>query len=109
MAGIDWEGKLLSPLMKLVGVPIVFTPALGVAVNLNGIFNEAHEEVTLLDDVPASTVSPAVGVNRSDLNQDPLQGDMVTIESTGETYVIRDVQPDGHGHILLLLNFHHSS
>ena len=109
MSGIDWDQHVLGPQMEVFGKPIIFKPVVGAPKEIKGLFNESHEEVGLIDDIPTSTLTPALGVNTSDFlpDQQPKQGDLVTINETGDTYIIRDVQPDGHGRILLLLNYHH--
>ena len=48
------------------------------------------------------TVSfPVLGVRTAVVQ--PAQGDRLTIVSTGETYAVAEVMPDGKGHVLLRL------
>lgn len=108
MNGIDWEGELFSPLMQTFGDPITFMPVVGVPEEGLGTLNESHEDLSILDDdAHVSAFAVSLGVNRADFLQAPKQGDKVLIHSSGETYMVRDTQPNGHGHILLLLNFDH--
>ncbi|KWT89350.1 hypothetical protein APY03_3429 [Variovorax sp. WDL1] len=45
-----------------------------------------------------------LGIRTSDFPVLPLQGDQILVPSRGKTYVIREVQIDGHGAAKLLLN-----
>ena len=59
------------------------------------------------DGVAMNTVTPTLGVRVAAFPPGvlPLQGDSVLIVATGETYLVRDAEPDGHGHCKLLLEY----
>jgi hypothetical protein len=86
--------------------PPVYQPASGAAAfQITGVFDRAYREITLLDDnAAASTVTPVLGVRLADFPAPPVPNDRVTIASVGLTYVVRNVQPDGHGWAKLMLN-----
>lgn len=110
---IDWDAELLQPVMAVFGegVPTApaswptYTPRRGPAFQLAGaVFDEQYRRlVEQGEGSEVSTSTPVLGVRASLFAIDPAQGDRVLIPSNGKTYRIADVQPDGHGHILLIL------
>jgi hypothetical protein len=110
---IDWDAVVLSPVMAIFGegsgdvtyYPLATIGSAGFGL-ADAVFDEAHT-VTLMDgDQPVSTVMPCLGVRQAlfaDYAGEPTQGAQVRITGKG-LYVVRDPQPDGHGHVLLLLN-----
>lgn len=83
---------------------------------VTGVFDEQFIEVTPGGKGPFSSTDaldlgapggltdamPVYGVQLSAMLTEPAQGDALTIGSTA--YVVREVQPDGHGWAKLLLN-----
>lgn len=81
-----------------------------------GVFDERFMEVTAEGRGPFSSTEaldlgapggvtgamPVLGVQLSAMQSAPAQGDKITINGTA--YLVREVQPDGHGHAKLLLN-----
>lgn len=110
---IDWDAELLGPVMGLFGEgdsadastwPI-YSPAGGAPFALAGaVFDREFLEVTTNADGSDNTSRrPVLGVRVSLFPSPPVQGDLVRIPSVGLTYIVREVQPDGHGHAKLML------
>jgi hypothetical protein len=105
---IDWDGLVLAPLMGVFGETVrpIYTPVIagGAPYGIDGVFDRAYHEVTLLDDASsANTLSPCLGVRLAQFAAEPQPGDTVYIASVDLTFVIRDVRPDGHGSAKLML------
>lgn len=102
-----------QPVLTWNGDPITVA---GMPYACTGVFDEAFMEVDPSGSGPfASTeradfgsiggiteVRPVYGVQLSAMQSEPTQSDQVVI--CGTTYVVKEVQPDGHGWALLLLN-----
>lgn len=101
---VDWDSLVLAPLQTVFGEPFTHLPAFGAPLDASGIFDEAYREVDLAGGMAVTTEHPVLGVRTSDFPSLPLRGDQVVIPSRGKTYVIREVQIDGHGAAKLLLN-----
>lgn len=106
---IDWDKHVLQPMMGtgVFGEAIDFVATLTDTISaINGVFDEAYLELTPTDDGNViSTLSPVCGVQLSSLNGVmPRQKDRLTRIKNGKEYVVKDVQPDGQGHVLLFLN-----
>lgn len=65
------------------------------------IFDAAHIQAVTGAEVPVSTVQPVALIRDSELPNDADQGDGVTINGTA--YEVADIQPDGTGLTLLVL------
>lgn len=105
---IDWDREVLAPTMAVFGEdqPVLFTYRGGMTVALpDAVFDSAYREVVDLEDGGQSnTIRPCLGVRAAlFLERAPKQNDTVYIASAGKTYVVTDPQPDGHGHIKLML------
>lgn len=107
---IDWDVLVLSPVMGIFGegqdqAP-VYTPRGGTAFTLpDAVFDRQFLAVTVAEDgSEVSSRMPVLGVRLAACPVPPAQGDRVTIPSIGATYMVREVQADGHGHAKLLLN-----
>lgn len=105
---IDWGAIVNGPVMGLFGEPVQYLPIAGTPITINGTFHEAYNSVTVADGMPVTTESPALGVNLSDFPVPPRQKDEVTITATalhaGGIYTVKEVQKNGIGGALLLLN-----
>lgn len=101
---VDWDSLVLGPVQGVFGEPITFLPAIGAPLSTTGIFDEAYREVDLAGGTAVTTEHPVLGIRTSQFPALPLQGDQVIVPSRGKTYVIREVQIDGHGAAKLLLN-----
>jgi hypothetical protein len=101
---INWDALVLAPCENVFGEPATYTPAAGGSFSITGVFDRAYKEVGLIDlDIGANTVQPVLGVRAAQFPVPPVQGDMVFIPSVNITYYVRDVRPDGHGSIKLML------
>lgn len=111
----------LIPTLTPLGAPIYDdngdpVGTFGTAYAAVGVFDEQFIEVTPEGKGPFSSTEaldlgapggitgamPVLGVQLSAMQTAPAQGDKVTINGTA--YLVREVQPDGHGHAKLLLN-----
>lgn len=102
-----------QPVLDSSGDPLT-TP--GTAYACTGVFDEAFTEVDPSGSGPFTSTErsdfgsiggitetrPVYGVQLSAMQSIPAQSDQAVI--CGTTYVIKEVQPDGHGWALLLLN-----
>lgn len=110
---IDWDAEILDPVMAVFGegdpaidatLPL-YTQSGNAPFRLKGaVFDSAYRKVTDLasGDVATST-SPVLGVRASLFVVPPRVNDVVWIPSAGMNFGVVDVEPDGHGHILLIL------
>lgn len=81
-----------------------YQPQTGTAYPVDGIFDDAYVESDLLSGLPANTVENVFGARLAAFAAAPVQGDQITIPRVGKTYLVRDVQPDGHGWVQLRLS-----
>lgn len=113
---IDWDAELLGPVMDAFGEGSsidpaswpTYTPRGGAAFQLQGaVFDRAYTEIVLDGDGSEITNRrPCLGVRAALFDARgiaPMQGDTVFIPSVALTYIVKDVQPDGHGHAKLIL------
>lgn len=110
--GMDWDRELLAPIMNVFGegqsaVPAswpLYMPASGAPFRVEGaVYDDAYQLVTLGDDgAENTTTAPCLGVRRALFAVEPKQRDRVEIVGRG-LFVVKDVRPDGHGHIRLIL------
>jgi hypothetical protein len=104
---IDWDTNLLGPVMAVFGGGVNYRPRSGAAFDIaDAVFDAQYTYVAkdpqTGDDV--TTTSPVLGVRSILFSTPPKQNDSVLIKASGILYVVKDVLPDGHGHIRLLLN-----
>lgn len=109
---VDFDAHVLKPCEDVFGEPVKFMPRSqrGVSYLMAGIFDEGHHDLQLLDgDAPPVNVNqPVLGI-RAKLFTDagaptPQQNDKFWISSNARTYMVKDVQPDEHGNLKVLLN-----
>lgn len=100
--GVDFDALALAPCIaafgeKANGRSVTYQPAGGAAAAVDGIFDAAHEEVTVQQGAPVSTINPMLGIRLADFpgGTAPAQGDRLTIRGT--PYEIVDIEPDGQG------------
>ena len=105
---IDWDAAVIGPTNSVFGEPILYWPSIvsaiysaGVALPINGVFDEGYTPVTLVEDPAVSSTHPVLGVQLSQLPAafDPInaQEDRFTVVRTGLTYIVKAGKPDGHG------------
>lgn len=105
---IDWGAVVIGPCMGVFGEtqkPTYTPPGGGAPFAVDGIFDDAYMALVLqADGEPAiAAVDPVIGVLLSQWAVQPAKGGMLLIPSVGITYMVADVQPDGHGGAKLLL------
>lgn len=103
---IDWDKKVLAPLTKVFGEAVTYFPVNGDQTTISGVFDEAYKEIASFDVgmIESNTTYPVLGVRSVQFSAPPVKGDQLVIVRLKERYVVRDVRPDGHGHLLLMLN-----
>ena len=85
------------------GFPIpIYTPERGGQFNIDGVFDEAYKENVIRDGEIVTVTMPVLGVRASGMLIEGKQGDEVIVR--GKTYTVREVRPDSHGHLKLMLN-----
>lgn len=77
-------------------IPVVFQNGLA----LYGIFDNAYQAVIAEGITPVSSVQPMLTVNTNDLTVD-VHNELLTVN--GSQYRVQDVQPDGTGVTVLML------
>lgn len=106
---LDLDELVLGPTMDVWGeagqgkpVP-VYMPAFGDPFEIGGVFDAQYQSVKFSEGAAISTNAPMLGVRLSAFPEgvQPLQSDRVVIR--GATYVVSDVNPDGHGWVKLIL------
>ena len=102
---IDWDEHVIGPTIDVFGEPATFLPKAGGSLPIEGVFDEAYREVSLIDDLGATGVMPMLGVRAAQFLVAPLRGDSVRIPSVGKLYVVKDIRPDGHGWLKLMLGY----
>jgi len=107
---IDFNALVLGPTFDAFAEPVTFIPAAGGTITSlygpnqgRGVFDHGHRIVDLGGDAPSSMEMPVLGVRLSEFAPPPQQNDRVTVPSVGLTYIVKDDEPDGHGHSLLRL------
>ena len=84
------------------GYEVTYTPQVGAALTLNGIFDKDFISVDVGQEAPPITdQKPTLMVRLSDFATPPLQDDTCVVD--GNTYTVLEVQPDGTGAALLIL------
>ena len=110
---IDWDAEVLAPVMGEFGegkpadqstLPLYYPRGLPAFRLADAVFDAAYEQVSVNADGVASTSRrPVMGVRLSLFPRAPAQSEKVLIPSTGKLYIVKDVQPDGHGEAKLML------
>ncbi len=102
---IDWDGLVIGPCVADVfGEPVTYTYASGAPIQITGVFDAQYAEVDLADGQPVTSFRPVLGVQVAQFPLAPAQGDTLLIQRTAQTFVVKEVRPDGHGAAKLLLN-----
>lgn len=97
MAFADLTMGLHAAVFGTFGEPVVVN-----GVPATGIFMAAHESVDVSTGIPVSAVQPVLEVKERDLPDGVDEGDTVNVRCV--SYVVADVQPDGHGVLKLFLH-----
>lgn len=100
---IDWDKAVLGPTISVFGESATYMPAAGGSFAVSGVFDEAYKDVQQIDPLGANEAMPVFGTRLVLFPAPPQQNDLVRIASVGRVYVVKDVQPDGHGWVKLML------
>jgi hypothetical protein len=107
---LSFDALLHGPVSAIFGeqgqgaaLPI-YQPKAGAAYPVDGIFDDAYAEPDLLSAIPTNTVENVFGARLAAFAAMPVQDDQITIPRVGKTFLVRDVQPDGHGWVQLRLS-----
>ncbi len=87
----------------ILGSTVTYTPTVGAAVDVSGIFDAAYVRVDL-GQPGVSSQGPAVWLTLTDLPSDPTTDTTATVTVNSVTYIPHEAQPDGMGTVLLLLH-----
>lgn len=109
---IEWDDLVLGPVMAVFGenaedqVP-TYRPAGGTPFLLaDVVYDEAYFNLDADQGGPATgTTKPIIGVRLSLFPAPPKANDKITIPRAGCTFIVKDVEVDGHGHAKLSLMF----
>lgn len=106
---IDWDRMVNGPVMSVFGELALYRPAVGLSFDIHGTFHEAYKSLDLTGGTGLTTEMPALGIQLSEFRVPPRQRDQVVITATnlhgGGTYAVKEVQPNGIGAAVLLLNY----
>lgn len=103
---IDWDDLAHAAVAEAFAEEVLYQPSSGAPFHISGVFDEAYAEVAESEGQPVSSVFPVLGVRLADFGAaQPDTGDRLTIVRTGATYVVNNVNPDGHGWATLPLNW----
>jgi hypothetical protein len=86
-----------------LGGAVTYTPTVGDAVEVDGVFDEVYVRVDAMTPGISST-GPAVFLTLADLPSSPVTDLTATVTIGGTTYLPHTTQPDGQGGVLLLLH-----
>ncbi|MBX6382083.1 MAG: hypothetical protein IRZ07_03780 [Microbispora sp.] len=102
---VDWDALVLAPCMAAFGEPVSISWDGGAALTIpDAVFDRQHVEIQFPDGrAPLSGWHPVLGIRAAALPDgvSPRQLDRVVVRD--EEFQVVDVQPDGAGHILLIL------
>lgn len=119
---IDWDAELLAPLMAEMGEGVVTDPSTWPLYTPRGlpafrladaVFDSQYRSTDIVadDSAGANNATPILGVRPSLFPRLPAENDSVFIPATainrlpapGRTFVVKNAEPDGHGHTKLTL------
>ncbi len=83
-----------------LGGNVTYTPTVGVAVTVDGIFDRAYERLDL-GNPGVSSYGPGVFLTLTDLPSNPAVDTTATVTVSGVTYLPYEYAPDGLGGIVL--------
>lgn len=110
---IDWDGLVVGAVTQVFGEAVTYFPQGAAAFAATGVYDEEYLDQDAVGREPLAQIGgmvnlsgsrPVLGVQLSAFPVQPSQGDLVKVLRTGDTFVVREVRPDGHGHAKLLLN-----
>jgi hypothetical protein len=108
---IDWESLVVGPVTGVFGEAVTYAPAFAAPFLIMGVFDEGYVDQAPLGmaemiGIPSNVTAarPVLGIQLSTFITAPAQGDTLTVLRTGQAFTVAEVQADGHGHAMLLLN-----
>lgn len=87
---------------EVLGEDVVYTPGVGAAATVRGVFDAAYIQVEA-GNAGVSSSSPAVFLRLSDLPSDPSDDTACRVTVAATVYKVREAEPDGQGGVLLFL------
>lgn len=104
MGFADLMASLVDPAVRQqLGGSVTYTPGVGAAVTVDGVFDAAHQHLDL-GEPGVTSQGPAAFLTLADLPSDPVTDTAATVTYAGVTYTPHTVKPDGLGGVLLLLH-----
>lgn len=104
MGFADLMASLVDPTVRQkLGGSVTYTPGVGAAVVVDGVFDAAHVQLDL-GEPGVSTQGPAVFLTLADLPSNPETDEDAMVTVAGVTYTPHTVKPDGLGGVLLLMH-----
>lgn len=89
--------------LQIAGDPVTYTPGVGSAVSVRGVFEAEYVRVDA-GVAGVSSPGPAVFLRLSDLPSDPSVDADATVTVSAAVYTAHEVKPDGQGGVLMLLH-----
>ncbi|MGI4849561.1 MAG: head-tail joining protein [Janthinobacterium lividum] len=106
---IDWDAVCNAPVMAVFGELAQFQPYNADPFDVHGTFHEAYKSIDLAGGMGITTESPAFGIRLAEFALPPGQRDEIRITPTnlhgGGVYTVKEVQPNGIGAAVLILNW----
>ena len=101
MGWLDLTARVQTAGQTVFGEVVTFTPTGGSAETVTGVFDAEHAFQELMGDATIETLRPVVIFRTASLSQTPVRGDSISVRSTD--YTVIEIQPDGHGDIVVVL------
>lgn len=103
---MDWAshvGRLNTACLQHLGQAVTYTPGAGAAVQVQGIFDNAHVRQSGPVKLEIADTQPSVFVRLSDLPSDPEEDLDARFTIAGNTWRASEVRRDGQGGAVCLL------
>lgn len=103
MAFADFLSAADVAIRDLAGGDVVYTPTVGAAVTVRGVFDAAYVKVDM-QNAGVSSQGPAVWLNLSDLPAGAVSDRGAVVTVSGVAYKRHEAKLDGTGGVVLLLH-----
>ena len=103
MSFADLVAKVDQVARVRLGAKVTYTSGVGEAVEVDGIFDDAYDRLTM-GEIGVSSRGPGVFLRSSELTSDPETDRGARVLANGVEYRIHEVQPDALGGVVLLLH-----
>lgn len=97
----DLANRALTAVVRVMGEPVTLRHR-GQAATARGVYQDGYVGLDPETGVQVRSTQPVVLINRDDLPFKLQQGDEVEVR--GGVFKVRDVQPDGHSGVLVMLH-----